>query len=48
MGQRDKPGYSLLLLIPTPWFIFYPLVLIPLGVTGAANGVNMLAGFNGL
>ncbi|MBS3766419.1 hypothetical protein KGY71_07865, partial [Candidatus Bipolaricaulota bacterium] len=28
--------------------LFYPLVLIPLGVTGAANAVNMLAGFNGL
>lgn len=27
---------------------FYPLVLVPLGVTGAANAVNMLAGFNGL
>lgn len=27
---------------------FYALVLIPLGVTGAANAVNMLAGFNGL
>ena len=28
--------------------VFYPLVLIPLGITGAANAVNMLAGFNGL
>ena len=28
--------------------VFYPLVLIPLGVTGASNAVNMLAGFNGL
>ena len=26
----------------------YPLVLIPLGVTGASNAVNMLAGFNGM
>jgi UDP-N-acetylglucosamine--dolichyl-phosphate N-acetylglucosaminephosphotransferase len=26
----------------------YALVLVPLGVTGAANAVNMLAGFNGL
>ncbi len=26
----------------------YTLVLIPLAVTGVANGVNMLAGFNGL
>jgi len=30
------------------FWIFYPLVLVPLGVTGAANAVNMLAGFNGL
>lgn len=28
--------------------IFYPLVLVPVGVTGAANAFNMLAGFNGL
>ena len=27
--------------------IFYPLVLVPLAVTGAANATNMLAGFNG-
>lgn len=27
---------------------FYALILVPLGVTGAANAVNMLAGFNGL
>jgi len=26
----------------------YSLVLVPLGITGAANAVNMLAGFNGL
>jgi UDP-N-acetylglucosamine--dolichyl-phosphate N-acetylglucosaminephosphotransferase len=26
----------------------YPLIIIPLGVTGAANATNMLAGFNGL
>ncbi len=28
--------------------IVYTLVLVPIGVTIAANGVNMLAGFNGL
>ena len=28
--------------------ILYPLVLVPLGVTGATNAFNMLAGFNGL
>ena len=46
-----KEGYSL---IRVPFMgivnfgIFYPLVLVPLGITGAANAVNMLAGFNGL
>jgi len=28
--------------------IFYPLIIIPVGITGAANGFNMLAGYNGL
>ncbi|MCE4617388.1 MAG: glycosyl transferase family 4 [Desulfurococcales archaeon] len=28
--------------------MLYPLVLVPLGVMGAANGFNMLAGYNGL
>ncbi|MBU1203725.1 MAG: hypothetical protein KKG60_01510 [Nanoarchaeota archaeon] len=28
--------------------LIFPLVLVPLGVIGAANMVNMLAGFNGL
>jgi UDP-N-acetylglucosamine--dolichyl-phosphate N-acetylglucosaminephosphotransferase len=28
--------------------VFYPLVIIPLAITGAANGFNMLAGFAGL
>ena len=28
--------------------IVYSIVLVPLGVTGAANAVNMLAGFNGV
>ena len=28
--------------------LLYPLVIIPIGVVGAANMVNMLAGFNGL
>ena len=28
--------------------LVYPLVLVPLGVTGAANAVNMLAGYNGV
>ncbi len=28
--------------------IFYPLLLVPIGIVGAANGFNMVAGFNGL
>ncbi len=28
--------------------IFYPLVLVPIGVVGASNAINMLAGLNGL
>lgn len=46
-----KEGYSMMR-IPfiglIEFGIFYPLVLIPLGITGATNTVNMLAGFNGL
>ena len=30
------------------FLIFYPLIIIPLAVTGASNAINMLAGFNGL
>jgi UDP-N-acetylglucosamine--dolichyl-phosphate N-acetylglucosaminephosphotransferase len=46
-----KEGYSL---INIPYIglincsICYSLVLVPLGITGAANAANMLAGFNGL
>ncbi len=28
--------------------ILYPLILVPIGVVGASNAMNMLAGFNGL
>lgn len=28
--------------------VFYPLLLIPIGMVGASNAVNLLAGFNGL
>jgi len=28
--------------------IYYSLILVPLGITGAANAINILAGFNGL
>jgi UDP-N-acetylglucosamine--dolichyl-phosphate N-acetylglucosaminephosphotransferase len=30
------------------FWIFYPLLVVPAGITIAANAVNMLAGFNGL
>lgn len=46
-----KEGYTLIripLLGMIDFGIFYPLILVPLGITGAANAVNMLAGFNGL
>ena len=41
-------------IMPIPFFgyidfwIFYPLIIIPIAITGASNAVNMLAGFNGL
>ena len=28
--------------------IIYPLIIIPIGIVGASNGFNMLAGYNGL
>lgn len=46
-----KEGYSLIripLVGMIDFGIFYPIILVPLGITGAANAVNMLAGFNGL
>ncbi len=33
---------------PVNFGIWYPLVIIPIAITGAANATNMLAGFNGL
>lgn len=33
---------------PVPFGILYTLILIPVGVAGASNVTNMLAGFNGL
>ena len=30
------------------WHLFYWLVLVPIGVTGVANAMNMSAGYNGL
>src|SRR2546430_8268814 len=30
------------------WHLFYWLILVPVGVTGVANAMNMSAGYNGL
>ncbi len=46
-----KEGESIMKIPLVGWVNFgllYPLVLIPIGITGATNAVNMLAGFNGL
>lgn len=46
-----RAGYTT---ISIPFFgeldlgVFYPLVLVPIGIVGASNGFNMLAGYNGL
>lgn len=33
---------------PVDFGLLYPLLLVPLAITGASNATNMLAGFNGL
>jgi len=33
---------------PIDFGLIYPLLLVPIGVVGAANGFNMLAGYNGI
>ena len=46
-----KAGHSLMhipIIGQVDFGIFYPLVLVPIGITGAANAFNMLSGFNGL
>ena len=46
-----KAGHTLMnipLIGQVDFGILYPLVLIPIGITGTANAFNMLAGFNGL
>jgi len=46
-----KAGHTLMnipLIGHVDFGILYPLVLVPIGITGAANAFNMLAGFNGL
>ena len=36
------------LLGPVDFGLFFPLIIIPLGIIGATNGYNMLAGYNGM
>jgi len=46
-----KAGHTLMnipLIGQVDFGILYPLVLVPIGITGTANAFNMLAGFNGL
>ncbi|HOO53385.1 MAG TPA: hypothetical protein PLY09_00550 [Methanothrix sp.] len=33
---------------PVDWGILYPLAIVPIGIVGASNAYNMLAGYNGL
>ena len=39
---------SIPLIGPVDFGILYPLFIVPIGVVGASNAINMLAGFNGL
>ncbi len=46
-----KAGYSTMTLPfigPVDFGVFYPLVIVPVGILGAANAFNMIAGYNGL
>ncbi len=46
-----KAGYSTMTLPfigPVDFGILYPLVIVPIGILGAANAFNMIAGYNGL
>ena len=46
--NAGQSSMSLPLLGNVDFGILYPLVIIPIGIAGAANGFNMLAGYNGL
>ncbi len=46
--KAGKSLMSLPLLGKVDFGLVHPLVLVPIGVAGAANAVNILAGFNGL
>ncbi|MCK4278067.1 MAG: hypothetical protein KAW82_02620 [Desulfurellaceae bacterium] len=46
--KAGTPTMSLPFIGQVYFGILYPLLLVPIGVTGASNAWNMLAGFNGL
>jgi UDP-N-acetylglucosamine--dolichyl-phosphate N-acetylglucosaminephosphotransferase len=46
--NAGQSAMSIPLLGTIDFGIIYPLVIIPVAIVGAANGFNMLAGFNGL
>lgn len=49
MAINAGVSYISLPLVGTPDLgILYPLVFVPIGIVGASNGFNMLAGYNGL
>ena len=41
-------GYSLDFTVSSELILVYWLIIVPLGITGAANAINMSAGYNGL
>lgn len=43
-----SPTMNIPLLGDVNFGILYPIIIVPIAVTGASNAVNMLAGFNGL
>lgn len=49
MAVYSGPTYITIPLLGRMEFgVLYALIVLPIGITGAANAVNMLAGFNGL
>lgn len=45
--NAGETAMTIPLIGPINFGIIYPLILIPIGVVGAANAINLLAGFNG-
>jgi UDP-N-acetylglucosamine--dolichyl-phosphate N-acetylglucosaminephosphotransferase len=46
--NAGESGMILPMIGPVNFGILYPLLIVPVAITGAANGFNMLAGFAGL